>query len=204
MVIVNTVVLVKADLGLGEREVAIALAAFGGGSMIAALALPRLLDRAGDRGVMLAGAAILVAGLLVGSLTTGFATLLVLWVAMGAGYSAVQTPSGRLLRRSGPAELRPALFAAQFALSHACWLFAYPLAGWLGVSAGLPAAFLGLATLAATGLFVAVRLWPASDEAAIVHDHLDLPPDHPHLRAYGMRPHRHMRVSDDLHNGVIS
>jgi len=44
MVIVNTVVLVQARLGLGEEQVALALAAFGGGSMVAALLLPRLLD----------------------------------------------------------------------------------------------------------------------------------------------------------------
>jgi MFS family permease len=45
MVIVNTVVLVKVRFGLGDREVALALAAFGAGSMLAALTLPRLLDR---------------------------------------------------------------------------------------------------------------------------------------------------------------
>ncbi len=43
MVIVNTVVLVRAGFGLGEREVAWTLAAYGLGSMVAALALPRLL-----------------------------------------------------------------------------------------------------------------------------------------------------------------
>ena len=31
---------------------------------------------------------------------------------------------------------RPALFSAQFALSHACWLVTYPLAGRLGSAAG--------------------------------------------------------------------
>ena len=54
MVIVNTVVIVKARFGLGESEVAWALAAFGGGSMVAAFALPRLLDKIADRPVMIA------------------------------------------------------------------------------------------------------------------------------------------------------
>ena len=45
MVIVNTVVLVKARFGLGEVEVAWALAAFGGGSMVAAFVLPSLLGK---------------------------------------------------------------------------------------------------------------------------------------------------------------
>ena len=57
MVIVNTVVLVRGVLGLGDSDLAITLAAFGGGSMIAALVLPRLLDRIGDRAVMLPAAA---------------------------------------------------------------------------------------------------------------------------------------------------
>ena len=55
MVIVNTVALVKARLGLGETEVALALAAFGGGSMVAAFILPRLLDRVSDRPAIMTG-----------------------------------------------------------------------------------------------------------------------------------------------------
>ena len=49
MVIVNTVVLVRGGLGLGETDVALALGFFGGGSMLAALMLPRLLDHVPDR-----------------------------------------------------------------------------------------------------------------------------------------------------------
>lgn len=70
MVIVNRFVLVQGQFGLTDQHTAMALAAFGGGSMLAALALP-------------------------------------------------------------------ALFAAQFSLSHAGWLFTYPLAGWLGSTAGM-------------------------------------------------------------------
>src|SRR3546814_3143772 len=51
------------------------------------------------------------------------------WFALGLSYAASITPGGRLLRRSSGADDRPALFAAQFALSHVCWLIAYPLAG---------------------------------------------------------------------------
>src|SRR4051794_11519787 len=43
MVIVNTVVLVRSILGLTDSDVAVALAAFGFGSMLAALVLPRVL-----------------------------------------------------------------------------------------------------------------------------------------------------------------
>jgi MFS family permease len=108
MVIVNTVVIVQASFGLSQRETALALAAFGGGSMVAALALPKLLELIPDRTAMLAGISLLVAGLLVGASVPGFRFLLPLWFVLGLGYSAAQTPSGRLLRRSShPEDDRP-------------------------------------------------------------------------------------------------
>ena len=94
MVIVNTVVLVQGALGLGQPEAAWALAAFGAGSMTAALALPSLLDSVPDRSVMLAGAGVLVAGLLAGLAGPGFMALLPLWFVLGLGYSAVLTRGG--------------------------------------------------------------------------------------------------------------
>jgi MFS family permease len=56
MVFVNTVVLLKGTMGGTDGDVAVALACFGGGSMAAALLLPRLLDRLPDRGIMLSSA----------------------------------------------------------------------------------------------------------------------------------------------------
>ncbi|MQX98766.1 MFS transporter [Sinorhizobium medicae] len=203
MVIVNTVVLVQAEFGLTRRDTAVALAAFGVGSMIAALLLPRLLDNMPDRTAMLAGAVVLVAGLFVGVFVPRFALLLPLWLAIGVGYSLTQTPSGRLLRRSSSPEDRPALFAAQFALSHACWLITYPLAGWLGATVGLPATFSALGAIAAAAIFVATRLWPADDPEEIEHLHDDLAADHPHLadaeRVGDGHRHSHVFVIDSHH-----
>ena len=129
MVIVNTVVLVRGVLGRPDGDVAIALACFGGGSMFAALLLPSVLDRLPDRAVMISAAGLLIAQLVIlSTILRGndsqslWLLLLGLWALMGAGYSAVQTPTGRLLRRSADTSDRPAVFAAQFALSHACWL----------------------------------------------------------------------------------
>lgn len=203
MVIVNTVVLVQAEFGLTQRDTAVALAAFGGGSMIAALLLPRLLDKTPDRAAMLAGAAILVAGLFIGMFVPSFALLLPLWLAIGLGYSLAQMPSGRLLRRSAHPEDRPALFAAQFALSHACWLITYPLAGWLGATVGLPGTFATLGAIAAAAILVAIRLWPAHDPEEIEHVHDDLAEDHPHLtdaeRVGDGHRHSHVFVIDSHH-----
>lgn len=201
MVIVNTVVLVQGQLKLTQEMTALALGAFGAGSMLVALSLPGLLDRLADRRVMLTGAATLVVGLAAGAAASQtFAGLLAAWLGMGAGYSLVQTPSGRLLRRSAQPEDRPALFAAQFALSHACWLITYPLAGWLGAKAGLGTSFLVLAGVAAAATLGAFVLWPSDDLAEVEHAHPELPAEHPHLeRGSTERPHSHPYVIDDQH-----
>lgn len=200
MVIVNTVVIVKAGFGLGEAEVAWALACFGGGSMIAAFAMPRLLVRVGDRIAMLAGASVLVIGTALGSVIGSYYALLPLWLVIGFGYSVAQTPSGRLLRRSAHAEDRPAIFAAQFALSHACWLLCYPLAGRFGAGFGLPVTFIIMSGLGVLGIALALRLWPAADLTEIPHEHPELPTDHAHIRAHmDAGRHQHALIIDDLH-----
>jgi H+ antiporter protein len=182
MVIVNTVVLVQSDFGLTQTATAAALAMFGAGSMLVALLLPKLLERLPERPVMLSGAALLALGLFVGFIAAKwFAALLPLWFVLGLGYSLAQTPSGRLLRRSAHSEDRPALLAAQFALSHACWLITYPLAGWLGAKAGLTVSFLALGALAAVSVALAAYLWRGSDEAELKHTHEGMSADHPHL-----------------------
>ncbi|MBT6830968.1 MAG: MFS transporter [Rhodospirillaceae bacterium] len=208
MVIVNSVVYVRSNLDRSEADLAIALAAFGGGSMLAALFLPRLLEKLPDRAVMLPGGALLGATLVfIGLAGQGSAAswpmLLTVWFVLGLGYAAALTPSGRLLRNSSHQEDRPALFAAYFSLSHICWLLTYPLAGWLGASVGLTVAFLALGALAALGAGAAFMLWPRRDPQSIEHAHDDLPPDHPHLRATasgenGSR-HSHPFVIDDYH-----
>ena len=202
MVLVNTVVLVRGSLGMSESALAWTMFAFGAGSMTAALVLPHILDTIPDRPVMFCGAALMVATLLglgaaVLTAGLGWAVLLGAWLLIGLGYSAVLTPSGRLLRRSAHAGDRPALFAAQFALSHACWLVTYPLSGWLLTAYGVVPALIGLALLAASGTFVAFRLWPANDLVELEHTHDNLPLDHPHLQ--GHRKHSHALVIDDSH-----
>src|SRR3546814_15374579 len=121
MVIVNTVVYVQSVLGRSEADVAVALALFGGGSMLAALLFHPLLDHRPDRAVMLAGAAVLAATLLfMGARSlqrvAGWSILLAVLLVLRLGYSAVLRTSGRLLRRSPHPEDRRALSAAPFAL----------------------------------------------------------------------------------------
>ncbi len=207
MVIVNTPVLVQAALGLGQREVAITLAAFGGGSMLAALLLPRVLEKLPDRIVMLAAASTMTLALAALALSwRGHASsdywgvILTGWVVLGIAYSASITPGGRLLRRSSGEADRPALFAAQFALSHVCWLIAYPLAGQTGALGGMGLAFAAAAVLGLIGTGIAFLIWPREDAEVVEHGHDALPPDHPHLvEGHPGGRTRHAFVIDELH-----
>ena len=204
-VLVNTVVLVRSSYGGDERSLAVAMAAFGAGSMGAAMVLPRVLERMADRPVMMMGAqGLVVVALIMGALLAfdglpGWTVFLLVWVMIGFLYASVLTPSGRLLRRSAHAEDRPAVFAAQFALSHACWLVTYPTAGLAAQGLGMGGALVLLGLMALVGVIVARAVWPAGLAQEIVHEHPDLPPDHPHLRAHGGRRHAHVFVIDDEH-----
>ncbi|MDK7585104.1 MFS transporter [Alcaligenes phenolicus] len=202
MVIINTVVIVQANFGLTQNDTALALASFGLGSMIVALALPRLLDKTSDRSVMLTGAILLASGLAAGIFIHSYSQLLILWFILGLGYSLAQTPSGRLLRRSAHANDRPALFAAQFSLSHSCWLISYPLAGWLSANAGTSYAFATLAILASTAIVFSFLVWPKQDNEKLSHTHQDLPADHPHWSEHSASEgaHSHAIIIDELHD----
>jgi len=123
--------------------------------------------------------------------------LLVAWVIAGLGYSAALTPSGRLLRRSAHPGDRPALFAAQFSLSHACWLIAYPLSGWLMTYVGSIPTLLSLGAMSVASIGITLMAWPARDDAVLKHHHDNLPLNHPHLM--GERTHAHRFIIDEHH-----
>ncbi len=211
IVYVDTVSLVRDHFDRPAGSVSLALGAYGAGSALTALALPRLLRRATDRAVMVRAAFALPVILAAAAALTATApaawswpALLVLWAAIGAACSAVLTPGGRVIRRSSADADLPAAFAARFSLSHGCWLLTYPVAGWLGTEAGLPltAVVLGAVALASTA--AAAAIWPARDPYRLEHVHPDLPPGHPHLAdahpAGGGWRHGHHYVIDQHHH----
>ncbi|MFI5532976.1 MFS transporter [Kitasatospora sp. NPDC051853] len=211
LVYVDTVVLVREHFHRPAGAVTLALGAFGAGSMVAALLLPRLLAGLSDRAVMLPAALALpvaLGGVVVilgaGRGSWAWAALLAAWALIGAAGSAALTPGGRVLRRSAAEADLPAAFAAQFSLSHACWLLTYPLAGWSAVVAGLPVTAAVLGAVALGAAVAAVRLWPAGDPEALEHRHTDLPPGHPHLAdarpEEGGFAHGHRYVIDRHHH----
>ncbi len=208
MVIVNTVVYVRGYLGGSETDTALALAGFGFGSMVAALALPGFLDKHPDRRFMLGGGVLLIVGLLAGMMGPSLAAVNAIWALLGFGSSLVQTPAGRLIVRSSQPGDRPAYYAAQFALSHACWLIAYPLAGWLGAGAGLSAAFAVMAMISAFSVLAALLFWREETGAhlphrheAVSHEHLHVHDEHhqhEHEGHEGEEPHTHPHRHDAM------
>lgn len=169
LVLVNTVVYSRDVFGLSNSSLATALACYGAGSLLVAVNIPRLIDRFGDRRLMLTGGALSTLGLL-GSVAMTIAAptwagawwvLLALWALIGAGNSMISTPSSRLLVRASTDSTRGYIYTAQFSLSHACFLITYPLAGWLG-AVSLTAAAATLAAIAAGSTIAATRAWNTS------------------------------------------
>jgi len=197
MVIVNTVIYVKEYLGLQSSDVAMALAASGGGSMIAALSLPKLLDKVADRPIMLLGAFVMAVGVALIGIGPRFEQMLPIWFLIGVGWSLVQTPSGRVVNRSSSASDRSAFFSAQFALSHLCWLAFYPIAGQLGTRIGIESTALILAGGIVVFAFAALWLWPKSDARVLIHTHEAVTHTHEHSHDDEHHSHGH---NDELHS----
>lgn len=140
IVLVNSVVYARGVFGLGDQALALALACYGIGSLVVALNIPWLVGKLGVIRTMITGATVITAGLIAAVLVTAVATstgsgwlvLLGTWVLLGMGTSVVNTPSSRLLADASTSANRNLVYTAQFALSHACFLITYPIAGWLG------------------------------------------------------------------------
>lgn len=212
IVVVNTVNFVRDALGGGQSDVAWMQAASGGGTLIVALIVPRLLGKVADRRVMLTGASVLLVSV-VGAVALALAELVswpltaAVWAVIGGGMAMIITPTGRVLRGSVEPNAIPEVFAAQFSLSHLAWLVTYPIAGWVATSAGFLTAWWILAGLAIIGAVAAVALWRPEpglevvapvDDAAAGQGAVDAAPERadaaPHRHA---GPRAHARAFDE-------
>ena len=202
-VLVNSVIYAGQRLGDAEGQFPILMAFYGLGAGLGAILVPQMIRRLGERRTMVIGALGFAALGPTILLPLNYTGVLVLWSGFGLASSLVLTPGGLVITRSASREDRPSVFAAQFSLSHAGWLLAYPLAGWLGTAVGLEPALILLSALAAGVAAAATRVWPAEDPIDRTHSHPDLPADHPHLRALPVQgaqhEHRHPYHIDDLH-----
>ncbi len=178
LVMVNSVVYARGVFGFDDAALAIALGCYGVGSLLAALSVPWIVDRFGVIRPMLAGGSLIVVGLIAAVAVTGLLSesplgwpaLLATWVVLGMGTSLVNTPSSRLLAEASTVQNRNLVYTAQFALSHACFLIAYPIAGWLGGislvgAAALLAALAWIALAAAVASALRIRASQASASA---------------------------------------
>ena len=206
LVIVNTVVLVRQHFGLAAHWVPLTAGSAGVAAVIAAWAVPGLLRQVSTRTLMLSGALVSMVGLALGALFAGHGAVLVVWALIGAGSALVLTPSGRVIIGSCNAADRSVLFATNFSSSHAIWLLAYALAGWVSVSLPVAAWFWVHAALVGLSALLAMRLWPKRDIDALRHRHDAV--DHEHLHTHdahhqhahegweGPEPHRHTHHHD--------
>ncbi len=148
MIVVNTVALVRGILELDGVFVGLALAAYGGGGMAAALAIPTLMQRMTEIELMKRSGMVVVVLLLLGPLAASFPALVALWAAIGIASTLTQLPVKLMVGRLRPEGGRQTVHAAHYALDHAILMVAYPAAGWVGAIAGLEYSFFGLAALA--------------------------------------------------------
>lgn len=202
-VLVNSVVFAGARLGDAEEHFPILMAFYGLGAALGAFVVPRLVESLDERRTMSGG--VILHAALGGAilLPLGYAGILALWVGFGLAASLVLTPGGLVLARSAAVANRAPVFAAQFSLSHAGWLVAYPLAGDLGARVGLEPALLILSGVSVAVAVIGLRVWPTQDPAMREHAHPDLPANHPHLHetpAHGPNQrHAHAFHIDELH-----
>ncbi len=204
-VLVNSVVYSQNLAGSDAQTFTQLMATYGFGAIVGALSVPRLLRKFEIRGIVLSGAALLGGLPLLIFLELSLAGNLALWGALGFATSVALTPGGLVLTRSAIGNNRPAIFAAQFSLSHGGWLLTYPLAGWLGVVAGLEAALaiMTLGSLCFTAF--AFWLWPVDDPLDRLHTHDENVTDHGRgetpegPRHQAPFSHKHAFYIDDQH-----
>jgi MFS transporter, NRE family, putaive nickel resistance protein len=154
-ILVNSVVLVKSGLGLGDGHYGWLMAAFGLGATLAALSIGALDARVARTTFITLGAVLISAAVLPANLL-GLAPLMGLWLLAGAGTNWVNLPMLTILADRTPAQLQGRVYGARFAWSHLWWLGAYPVAGSLG--ARFPDASFALGGALALALFVVVFL----------------------------------------------
>ena len=189
VMITGTVVYVSDYFGKGESSTALALAVSGGGSMVVALLLPRWLTRLQIKHALFTGAVILVCGLFFAATGTGWMSFLATWFVLGMGLSFIQVPAGSLVRMSCHPDDAVALFAANFSLSHLCWLFAYPLSGIIGAEFGMQTAFALMGGIALVAALVSWRFYPTPDTIELEHTHR-------------VQAHKHPTGHDRRHNQI--
>ncbi|MCI1189806.1 MFS transporter [Hymenobacter sp. DH14] len=131
LILVNTVGLVRGQLGLPEAQYGWVMAAFGVGATVAALLVGVFTKRIRHTTFVVLGAALTSLAILPGN-HVGLWLLMGLWLLAGAGQNWVNLSTQTLIAEQTDESHQGRVYGAHFAWSHLWWAFAYPLAGWLG------------------------------------------------------------------------
>ncbi len=162
MILVNTIILVRSSLELSEIAFSITMLIFGAGCIFAAIIIPYLSKEMTASRIMLVGSSLLpivFVALAYWLILFDFIwfVLLLAWFISGFGYTLLLTPMGRVIRKVSSVEEFSQIYSAQFSLSHLCWLFMYPLTGYLMTTSGGPFTLLTLALLMVCSNIIAAR-----------------------------------------------
>lgn len=202
MVIINTVVLVKERLALGDSEVPILLLASGIGAMVSALLASRIIEQWGQRNMMLFASSFTVVALLLGAVINtwylSYSALFPIWFLLGACNALILIPSANLVRLSCHESDRNDFFAANFSLTHGMWLITYLLAGLGGSFFNITAIFIILAAISALATSYAVMTWKANEQTSLVHTHTEFTHEHWHIHD----EHHQHEHSDGEHSDI--
>ena len=152
MILVNTIILVRSSLELSEIAFSITMLIFGAGCIFAAIIIPYLSKEMTASRIMLIGSNLLslvFVALAFWLIIFDFIWLVLLlaWFISGFGYTLLLTPMGRVIRKVSSVDEFSQVYSAQFSLSHLCWLFMYPLSGYLMTTSGGSFTLLTLALL---------------------------------------------------------
>jgi NRE family putative nickel resistance protein-like MFS transporter len=132
-VLVNTVGYVRGSLNLAEQQYGWVMAALAIGATAGALLVGYIQQKIGLTRLVAVGAVIVTLAVLPGN-WIGLTLLMICWALAGTGQSLVNIPTETLIAREISKDDQGKVYGAHFAWSHLWWVFAYPLAGWLGES----------------------------------------------------------------------
>jgi NRE family putative nickel resistance protein-like MFS transporter len=183
-ILVNTVSHVQSSLHVGKVEYGWVMAAFGIGATLASIGLGNLPRKISPILLTSVGAVSITLALLPANLAN-LGGLLLLWAIAGAGQTLVNVPTQTLIADRVDVAVQGRVYGAHFAWSHLWWVFAYPLAGWIGSHAPthnfLYSSLMGLVLL----IVVYVVLQPrqlTNTDTGLWHEHDHLHHEHHHHR----------------------
>lgn len=153
-VLVGTIGLVKTGFGLGDTHYAWLMAAYGAGSVGGAFAYAKFHKL--RSGIFQCTSPLMVLALFWAGSALSYGWMFPAWMALGAGQAILGVKGNELLATNSGIEERASIFSAHFALSHAGWGLAYPLAGWTVSQWGFTIAALGFGSAL---VLVSLPLW---------------------------------------------